>query len=115
PSIPAAAELAAPIVAGLYELWNALGREDRVGLLVERFERAEFDESLDVETARADLAEYVDRVEEIARLIRATVSMLTVEPSAAVSGGFDVALRAIAQADTAEQALSREAVDAIRF
>ena len=111
PSMPDAQELAEPVVRALYGFYVAIGREDRVHLLVERVERAEFDESVDLEAARRELAEYVACVDDAVRLVRVAVGDLTVARAApSATGAATNVLRAIAGAAAAEATLIAPAV-----
>lgn len=98
-------ELAEPLVQALHGFYEDVGREDRVHLLIERVERAEFDKTVDVEVARAELGRYVEEVERATQLVRATVASFTVKRSEAVVGAMDLVLRSIAGTMEAESVL----------
>lgn len=112
--LPTVEELAEPIVQALYLFYVGVGREDRVHLLVERLDRAEFDETVDVDAARQELAEYLACIDGVARIVGAAVGDLTVAPTmSAATGGAATVLRTIAGTDAAERALMAPIVRAM--
>lgn len=112
--LPTVEELAEPIVQALYMFYVGVGREDRVHLLVERLERAEFDETVDVDAARRELAEYLACVDGASQIVRAAVADLTVAPTGhTASAAASTVLRTIAGTDAAERALMTPIVRAM--
>jgi hypothetical protein len=105
PALLSAEQLAEPLVQALYRFFNGVGREDRSHLLAKWVERAEFDDTVDLDEARAALREYSDTVESAARLVRAAVSRLTSRAPVPVVGAVDAVLREIAGVNLVEHVL----------
>lgn len=106
-----AEDLAAPIVQGLFGLFDATMGEALPAALMGLVEGAEFDDTIDVDRYRAELAEFVETFERVAQIVRAGIAMLIpAETMPDLVSALDPVIRAIGDTVSAETVLDGDLV-----